>query len=72
MTSKSKEPVSLWWHRSSRFRAVPGPGGASSLELFPDIKLVNNGWHLAYISVPNLFGSPKAIARWEKLHEVMV
>ena len=29
------------------------------------------GWHLAYVSVPDLFGSPKAIKQWEKFHGAM-
>jgi pimeloyl-ACP methyl ester carboxylesterase len=37
-----------------------------------DIELVKGGWHLAYIEVPNLFGSPKAVARWEKFYDVLV
>ena len=37
-----------------------------------DIALLNDGWHLAYMAVPGLFGSPKAIARWEKAYDVLV
>jgi len=37
-----------------------------------DIALVKSGWHLAYVQVPDLFGSPKAIKAWEKFHEAMV
>jgi len=33
-----------------------------------DVALVKAGWHLAYVSVPNLFGSPKAIAAWDKAY----
>ena len=33
-----------------------------------DVALVKAGWHLAYVSVPNLFGSPKAIAAWDKVY----
>lgn len=36
-----------------------------------DIELLRNGWHIAYISVPDLFGSPKAMARWAKFYEVL-
>jgi hypothetical protein len=37
-----------------------------------DAALVKAGWHLAYVKVPDLFGSPKAIKHWETFHEVMV
>jgi pimeloyl-ACP methyl ester carboxylesterase len=33
-----------------------------------DVALVKAGWHLAYVNVPNLFGSPKAIAAWDKVY----
>ena len=36
-----------------------------------DVALVTAGWHLAYLKVPDLFGSPKAIARWEKFHAAL-
>lgn len=34
----------------------------------PDIALLKQGYHLAYMSVPDLFGSPKAVAHWEKFY----
>ena len=37
-----------------------------------DLALLEKGWHLAYCDVSNLFGSPKAVMRWEKFHRVMV
>jgi len=37
-----------------------------------DIALVKAGWHLAYVKVPDLFGSPKAIKQWEVFHDAMV
>ena len=37
-----------------------------------DIALVKAGWHLAYLKTPDLFGSPKAIAKWETFHAAMV
>src|SRR4051794_32756940 len=36
-----------------------------------DVALVKEGWHLIYLNVPDLFGSPKAIAKWEKLYAVL-
>jgi pimeloyl-ACP methyl ester carboxylesterase len=33
-----------------------------------DVALVKAGWHLAYVSAPNLFGSPRAIAAWDKVY----
>jgi pimeloyl-ACP methyl ester carboxylesterase len=37
-----------------------------------DAALVKAGWHLAYLKVPDLFGSPKAVKHWEAFHEAMV
>jgi len=37
-----------------------------------DVALVKAGWHLAYLKVPDLFGSPKAIKHWEVFHTAMV
>ena len=37
-----------------------------------DLALVKAGWHLAYLNIPDLFGSPKAIAKWEVFHAAMV
>lgn len=37
-----------------------------------DAALVRSGWHLAYLRVPDLFGSPKAIKVWEDFHKAMV
>lgn len=33
-----------------------------------DLALVKAGWHLAYYGVPDLFGSPKAVTKWEAFH----
>ncbi|MDB5309037.1 MAG: alpha/beta hydrolase [Gemmataceae bacterium] len=37
-----------------------------------DVALVKAGWHLAYLGVPNLFGAPKAVKKWELFHATMV
>jgi pimeloyl-ACP methyl ester carboxylesterase len=37
-----------------------------------DVALVKAGWHLAYLKVPDLFGSPKAVKHWEAFHAAMV
>lgn len=37
-----------------------------------DLELLQRGWHLAYMAVPDLFGSPRAVAHWEKLYAVLV
>jgi pimeloyl-ACP methyl ester carboxylesterase len=37
-----------------------------------DVALVKAGWHLAYLKVPDLFGSPKAVNHWEAFHAAMV
>jgi pimeloyl-ACP methyl ester carboxylesterase len=57
-------------------KALPGRPWiwrAEFFDSFPkaDIALVKAGWHLAYLRVPNLFGSPKAIARWEKCYDLL-
>jgi pimeloyl-ACP methyl ester carboxylesterase len=36
-----------------------------------DAALVKAGWHLAYVKVPDLFGSPKAVKQWEGFYKVM-
>jgi pimeloyl-ACP methyl ester carboxylesterase len=38
---------------------------------FADAALVKAGWQLAYLKVPDLFGSPKAVKKWETFHEAM-
>lgn len=55
-------PGRPWVWRGEFFGAFPNA----------DVELVKRGWHLAYIGVPNLFGAPRAVAHWEKLHEVLV
>ena len=62
---------------SSRTKPLPGRPWAWRGEFFgafpnADIELVKRGWHLAYMSVPDLFGSPKAVAHWEKFYDVLV
>lgn len=37
-----------------------------------DVALVKAGWHLVYLKVPDLFGSPKAVRKWEALYDVLV
>jgi pimeloyl-ACP methyl ester carboxylesterase len=34
----------------------------------PDIALLHLGFHVAYLSVPDMLGSPKAMAHWEVFH----
>ncbi len=36
-----------------------------------DAALVKAGWHLAHIKTPDLFGSPKALAKWETFYKAM-
>lgn len=36
-----------------------------------DVALVRDGWHLVYVSVPNQFGSPRAMAAWEAAYDVL-
>ncbi|WP_020471106.1 alpha/beta hydrolase family protein [Zavarzinella formosa] len=58
-------------------KALPGRPWVWRAEFFgafadADKLLVENGWHLAYLQTSDLFGSPKAIAKWEKFHALMV
>ena len=55
-------PGRPWAWRGEFFGAFPNA----------DIELVKRGWHIAYMSVPNFFGSPKAVAHWEKFYDVLV
>jgi pimeloyl-ACP methyl ester carboxylesterase len=55
-------PGRPWAWRGEFFGAFPNA----------DVELVRRGWHLAYMSVPDLFGSPRAVAHWEKLYDVLV
>ena len=56
---------------------LPGRPWAWRCEFFgafpnADLELLRQGWHLAYISVPDQFGSPQAMARWDKFYGVLV
>ncbi len=58
-------------------KALPGRPWAWRGEFFgafpnADMALVKAGWHLAYIGVPDQFGSPRAMARWERFSDVLV
>ncbi|HEU5117340.1 MAG TPA: alpha/beta hydrolase, partial [Isosphaeraceae bacterium] len=55
-------PGRPWAWRGEFFGAYPNA----------DIELIKNGWHLAYIKAPDLFGSPRAMAEWEKFYDVLV
>jgi pimeloyl-ACP methyl ester carboxylesterase len=55
-------PGRPWAWRGEFFGAFPNA----------DVELVRRGWHLAYMSVPDLFGSPRAVAHWEKLYDALV
>jgi pimeloyl-ACP methyl ester carboxylesterase len=59
-----KEPLAgrPWAWRGEFFGAFPNA----------DVALLEAGWHLAYLGVPNQFGSPRAMAHWEKLHDRLV
>jgi pimeloyl-ACP methyl ester carboxylesterase/lysophospholipase L1-like esterase len=35
----------------------------------PDIALLSKGFHIVYMSVPNMLGSPQAVKHWNALHE---
>jgi pimeloyl-ACP methyl ester carboxylesterase len=53
--------------------ALPGKPWAWRGEFFgafanADVELVKHGFHLAYLRVPDLFGSPKAVTNWNAFH----
>jgi pimeloyl-ACP methyl ester carboxylesterase len=55
-------------------RALPGNPWAWRGEFFgafanADVALVGKGFHLAYLSVPDLFGSPEAIEHWNGFYQ---
>jgi pimeloyl-ACP methyl ester carboxylesterase len=37
-----------------------------------DIALLEKGWHVGYCEVSNLFGAPKAVARWDAFYAYLV
>lgn len=57
--------------------ALPGRPWAWRGEFFgafadADAALVKAGWHLAYLSIPDQFGSPAAVKAWEGFHATLV
>jgi pimeloyl-ACP methyl ester carboxylesterase len=53
--------------------AAPGRPWAWRGEFFgafanADVALLRRGFHLAYLKIPNQFGSPAAVARWDAFH----
>ncbi len=59
---KTPLPGRPWAWRGEFFGAFPNA----------DIALLESGWHLAYLAVPDQFGSPRAMAGWEKFHRRLV
>lgn len=55
-------PGRPWAWRGEFFGAFPNA----------DVALLKAGWHIAYLGVPDQFGSPKAIARWEPFYDMLV
>jgi pimeloyl-ACP methyl ester carboxylesterase len=58
-------------------RPLPGRPWVWRAEFFgafmsADLAMVERGWHLAFIDVPDLFGSPRAVARWEAFYDRLV
>ena len=58
-------------------QALPGRPWVWRAEFFGsfadcDVALVKAGWHLAYLKVPDLFGAPKAVKKWEAFYNAMV
>jgi len=55
-------------------QALPGKPWAWRGEFFgafpnADVALVGRGFHLVYLGVPNLFGSPEALAPWNSFYQ---
>ncbi len=55
-------------------QALPGKPWAWRGEFFgafpnADIALLGKGFHLAYLGVPNLFGSPEAVTQWNGFYQ---
>jgi len=58
-------------------KALPGRPWLWRAEFFgafanQDVELVKKGWHIAYLSVQELYGAPKAVEEWEKFYDVLV
>lgn len=54
-------------------QAAPGKPWVWHGEFFghkpaPDIALLGRGFHVVYLSVPNMLGCPDAVSHWNKLH----
>jgi len=58
VTPKQALPGNPWAWRGEFFGAFPNA----------DIALVGKGFHLVYLSVPNLFGSPEAVEQWNEFY----
>jgi len=50
-----------WAWRGEFFGAFPNA----------DIELLKQGWHLAYVGVPDQFGSPRAMKAWETFYRAL-
>jgi pimeloyl-ACP methyl ester carboxylesterase len=37
----------------------------------PDVALLGRGFHIVYLSVPDMLGSPRAVAHWNDLYQVL-
>jgi pimeloyl-ACP methyl ester carboxylesterase len=59
---KTPLPGRPWAWRGEFFGAFPNA----------DIALLKAGWHIAYIGVPDLFGAPRAMDRWEPFYDLLV
>lgn len=61
VSPKTTAPGSPWIWRARFFAHQPQT----------DIALLNKGFHLAYMDVANLFGSPKAVAHWDAFYKYL-
>jgi pimeloyl-ACP methyl ester carboxylesterase len=58
---KEALPGRPWAWRGEFFGAFPNA----------DVELVRRGWLLAYIAVPDQFGAPGAMGKWERFYDVL-
>ncbi len=59
VTPKQALPGKPWVWRGEFFGAFANA----------DVGLLGKGFHLAYLGVPNLFGSPEAVAQWNSFYQ---
>jgi len=59
---KTPAPMNPWVWRAEFFDAFPSA----------DMALLENGWHLVYYNVSNMYGCPEAIKLMKRFHEFVI